>query len=383
MTRFLTAILLTLSAAATASDPAAQLERAASDYRSGRLNTAASSLQRLRPQLPAELYNDWQALFSQVLLAQARYGDAIEVLTEQQHMRHLSPVQRYNLAIALLNDGREQQEARTVLDKLGTQPATTPEDRALRDRANLTLGWHFLQNQQGATAKAILERVRLNGPFGDRALLGMGWAELAPRGERQQRSAELKGDLNDTPRISSSLPLRAQIRLGVPDPDPLKQLQRSRFKQRPHAETPEQAWRNALTYWQELSTRSTNDPAVLEAELAIAHGLTQLGDWEGAQTQYARSIQRLENELQTLQGWFERLKDEENFLITLDEVNEGWLALRASHAWQEAQDRERQRTLLIQELQRQKKQVEDYLVTARFGLARIYDRPTEPQAASE
>lgn len=376
MRRFAFVLLLT-SATVTAQEPEALLAAADLDYRNGNLSAASTTLQRLRPQLPAALYDDWQGLFSQVLLAQARYADAIEVLTAQQSTRRLSPLQRYNLAIALLHDGREQQEARTLLDKIGTQTATTPDEQALRDRANLSLGWHFLQSQQGATAKAILERVRLHGPFGDRALLGMGWAELAPRGERQARSSELKGDLSDTPRISSSLPLRAQIRLGVPDPDPLKQLQRSRFKQKAHAETPEEAWRNALPFWQELASRDRNDPAVLEAGLALAHAYTQLGDWESAQTQYTRGIQRLEQALQEIQNWHERLRSDEPFAIALDEANEGWIALRASHDWQQAQDRERQRNLLIKELQRQKSQAENYLVVARFGLARLYDRPAE------
>lgn len=371
--RRLTFALLLASSAVVAQDPESVLTQAAVDYRNGRSAEASAALQKLRPQLPAALYAGWQELFSQTLLAQARYGDAIEVLTEQQHTRDLNPFQRYNLAIALLNNGRDQQEARTLLDKLGTGAS----DPGLRDKSNLTLGWHFLQSQQGATAKTIFERVRLNGPFGERALLGMGWAEVAPRGERQQRSDELTGDLRDTPRVSSSLPLRAQIRLGLPDPDPLKKIQRSRFKQKSHAETPENAWRNALLYWQELAARESNDPSVIEAQLALAYAHIQLGDWETAQTQYAQGIQRLEQELQKIQDWFERLRNDDAFFIALDETNEGWVILRASHAWQEAADKERQRALLINELRRQKIQAENYLVAARFGLARLYDRPVE------
>jgi hypothetical protein len=64
-------------------------------------------------------------------------------------------------------------------------PATTEEQLALRDRANLALGFASLQQHDAEAAVAALNRVRLDGPFTNRALLGLGWAELdAKRPER-------------------------------------------------------------------------------------------------------------------------------------------------------------------------------------------------------
>jgi len=51
--------------------------------------------------------------------------------------------------------------------------------QALRDKANLALGFAYLQAKRPADAKPILERVRLEGPFSSMALLGVGWADSA------------------------------------------------------------------------------------------------------------------------------------------------------------------------------------------------------------
>ena len=48
---------------------------------------------------------------------------------------------------------------------------------SLRDKANLALGYALLQDGQPYAAKAPLQRVRLEGPFSNKALLGVGWAD--------------------------------------------------------------------------------------------------------------------------------------------------------------------------------------------------------------
>ena len=48
---------------------------------------------------------------------------------------------------------------------------------AIKDKANLVLGSKLLQEKNFEGAKQVLDRVRLNGPFSNRALLGSGWAD--------------------------------------------------------------------------------------------------------------------------------------------------------------------------------------------------------------
>jgi len=65
------------------------------------------------------------------------------------------------------------------LDQVGRMETSSEELLALRDKANLALGFAFLQAQRAADALPILERVRLDGPYSSKALLGVGWADSA------------------------------------------------------------------------------------------------------------------------------------------------------------------------------------------------------------
>ncbi|MCW8987213.1 MAG: hypothetical protein OQK75_06030, partial [Gammaproteobacteria bacterium] len=49
----------------------------------------------------------------------------------------------------------------------------------LRDKANLVLGYKLMENKQPYRAKKYFDRIRINGPFSNKALLGSGWASVA------------------------------------------------------------------------------------------------------------------------------------------------------------------------------------------------------------
>jgi hypothetical protein len=60
---------------------------------------------------------------------------------------------------------------------VGTRRAGDEEIRLLRDKANLALGYDYLQNGAAGRSRRVLERVRLEGPLSNKALLGAGWAD--------------------------------------------------------------------------------------------------------------------------------------------------------------------------------------------------------------
>ena len=64
-----------------------------------------------------------------------------------------------------------------LLDELGELDPLNEEMSSLRDKANLALGYAYLQDGQPQAAKVPLNRVRLEGPFSNKALLGVGWAD--------------------------------------------------------------------------------------------------------------------------------------------------------------------------------------------------------------
>jgi DNA repair exonuclease SbcCD ATPase subunit len=68
-------------------------------------------------------------------------------------------------------------DAIPYLDRVGRIETRSEELLSLRDKANLALGFALLQAQRAAEAKPILQRVRLEGPYSSKALLGVGWAD--------------------------------------------------------------------------------------------------------------------------------------------------------------------------------------------------------------
>ena len=58
---------------------------------------------------------------------------------------------------------------------MATLAAQSEEELALRDKANLSLGYVYLQQNAFDRARNYLQQVRLNSPYSNRALLAMGW----------------------------------------------------------------------------------------------------------------------------------------------------------------------------------------------------------------
>ena len=120
----------------------------------------------------------------------------------------------------------------------------------MRDRANLALGYAYLQNNQPALAKPVLQRVRLDGPFSNKALLGVGWADAA-----------------------------------------------------------EGQFQEALTPWMELRDRNLLDSAVQEAYLAIPYAFAKLNANAQAAENYELAIQSFDSETVNLDASIAEIND--------------------------------------------------------------------------
>ncbi len=145
-------------------------------YQRGYYDEAWQSLQKIHGTLPGSLESEKRLLSANVLMAQGRYADAASVLSAAGAGDDWAPFAQFNLGVALVRSGDVAQGQRW-LEAVGSMPAGTEEERSLRDRANLALGYAMLQGRETEPAIAALTRVRLDGPFTNRALLGLGWAE--------------------------------------------------------------------------------------------------------------------------------------------------------------------------------------------------------------
>ena len=280
------------SIAATAADrdlmTRTRLRLAEFEYERGYYDEARTTLYGMRERLPAELIEDWQDLLARVLMAGGRYAEALEILTDLRNGDRQSPYTRYNLGVALVNTG-DLAKGRDVLDRVGRMRVTDIETMAFRDRVNMSLGWHFLKANFAGNAKQAFYRVRGTGPFSNRSLLGLGWAELSP--ESRLSGRDIPEDL--TP-FSTFATIGGVLRPGFLNRDVLDKEQKSYRIGRISPEEQE-ALRRAMVAWVELISRDPLDPAVQEAWLAIPYALDRLGAHREALQYYEKAVAQLED----------------------------------------------------------------------------------------
>ncbi len=261
------------------------------EYQRGYLDLARSSMLRAKEGLPKALDNQWKELFSRILMAQGRFNEVIDLLDEFRDDAETEMFVRYNLGVAMIKNG-QLPAGRSLLDRVGRTGGDSDVIRSLRDRANVTLGWHFLQQQLGGSAKPVLMRVRSEGAYANRALLGLGWAELAPRGERQLRGNAVDDEGLDS--FGSVSSLGVLLRRGYLE-DPYDRAGIHGFRRSRVADDVSLSLRRALVPWIELIDRDPQDPAVQEAWLAVPFALDRLGAHTQAVKFYEQAAGRLED----------------------------------------------------------------------------------------
>jgi tetratricopeptide (TPR) repeat protein len=147
-------------------------------YQRGYLQESEHALRqvsdKIQPRISAERY----MLLAQLMLRENRYDDAIAALSAWHGPPDWTAYAQFNLGVALVRKGRLP-DAIPHLDQVGRMDTSNEELLALKDKANLALGFALLQAQRAADARPILERVRLEGPYSSKALLGVGWADSA------------------------------------------------------------------------------------------------------------------------------------------------------------------------------------------------------------
>jgi hypothetical protein len=147
-------------------------------FQKGQLDEALQALDRISGRVPEGLEPQIDFLKANVLLADGRPGEAAETLRRLQNAEGLNGFAAYNLGIALLEDG-ERQRGLDQLDRAGQLDVDDEGSRSIRDKANLVLGTLLMKDEDYPDAEARFDRVSLEGPFSNQALLTEGWAAAA------------------------------------------------------------------------------------------------------------------------------------------------------------------------------------------------------------
>jgi hypothetical protein len=173
-------------------------------YQKRQFSDAAQAFQQIKQHTADEFFepstrDNWLYMQSQLhgfLLEKGTYTNDIQWLEQLSGNSIYRDYVQYNQALALLQKGKNQQ-AISVLSTLinndssfvslwmdwaepifsgNDAPNVDVERDAIRDRANLTLGYTLLQNADPFEAFRVFENIRTDGLDAEAALLGYGWA---------------------------------------------------------------------------------------------------------------------------------------------------------------------------------------------------------------
>lgn len=121
--------------------------------------------------------NQVQEYLGLIFLREGQYQKAIEqfetINNDPLKQRYAS----YNLALAFFAL-KENDTALILLQSLLKLPTYNAEEDAIRDKAALALGQHYLEQNKPYLSKQAFSEVRLSSAFANEALLGLGWANL-------------------------------------------------------------------------------------------------------------------------------------------------------------------------------------------------------------
>jgi tetratricopeptide (TPR) repeat protein len=221
-------------------------------FQKDQLDDALEALARIKGTVPDEIRSDVEFLRANVYMAKGQPSEAVKELAQLKSNESLAGFVAFNLGIALLQDGRKQ-EAIEQLDKAGQLPAGDPGDPAglaIRDKSNLVLGTILFESGNFERARQSLDRVHLEGPFSNQALLRAGWAEATA-----------------------------------------------------------QQYNRALVPWNVLAGREPTDAATQEVMLAVPHAYASLKLYGRAAIGYGRALELFSNQIERVDASIRSIRE--------------------------------------------------------------------------
>lgn len=147
-------------------------------FQKNQMADAMRALDRIDGKVPDPIRDDIEFLRANIHLAEGRPKDSFGALKKLQNSKKFGAFAAYNLGIAYLQEG-QRQAALEQLERAGQIDTDDPAELAIRDKSNLVLGTIYLEDGEFGKAIPILNRVRLDGPFSNQALLSSGWANMS------------------------------------------------------------------------------------------------------------------------------------------------------------------------------------------------------------
>ncbi len=206
----------------------------------GDLDAAEQALTNIQHSLPEAREGERLNLLVDVYRGRGQLDKARTVMDEFEGKTTWRYYALYNIGVSLVRVGKLD-DGTALLKKVGRLRDEDEEIKSLADRANLALGYAYFAKGMGKEATSYFRQVRLEGPFSNQALLGLGWAH-----------------------------------------------------------TVEENYQQALVPWFELKARHAINPTVQESLITIPHILERMKKPKLAVSHYKQAINTLEGALTSL-----------------------------------------------------------------------------------
>jgi len=237
-------------------------------YRKNLPGNALDILENIHGDMAEDLRVDEIYLRAQVYISTGKFTEAIKLLKSIEKEEKYKGFILYNLGIAYIQN-EEEEKAVATLSEMGKIKSDDRGVLALKDKANLSLANRMLEKGSPELSKQYFSRVRLNGPFADRALLGMGWVNVS---------------------------------LGN--------------------------YKKALVPWRILEKREITNESVQESMLAVPYAYGQLNYYGQAALSYGKAMDSFGSEIDRLQASIKSVREGKFLSVVLDkhaERDKNWL----------------------------------------------------------
>ncbi|WMS87425.1 tetratricopeptide repeat protein [Pleionea litopenaei] len=143
-------------------------------YMHGNLEQSLNYFSMVNIELPTNLEQEKRLIMAQIAFEMGQIEKAVELLKTVDPETQAGQYATFNLAVFLLRQDQVD-GAIELFDRLYPNRQSSDVERSLYDRANLALGYYFLEKKQIEPAQQHLLNVRLDSLYSHRALLALGW----------------------------------------------------------------------------------------------------------------------------------------------------------------------------------------------------------------
>jgi len=206
-------------------------------YQRHRFQDAWVSLNRIKQRLPRALEPEREQLMGLIKMQLGKYDEAQVYFSNMMKVSEWKPFGQYNFGVAAIKSG-DSQKGREILNLLGESDAAGEDLRAIREKANLILGFNYYDAGDYRAAERCFTRMTLSGRHSNSALLALG----------KVRSAE-------------------------------------------------QDFKSSLVPWLTLIDRDPSDPAVQDALMGVPYALGKLDAYKQSLQYYERAMRSFQSEI--------------------------------------------------------------------------------------